>query len=124
VRLWEGLWQVADKGSEIRSLLKGLILPSAAGAKIREDKRTAARRHAVRAAGMFRCLAQVQQDDFERAPGLRLQMLADYAEATAASPPVLLGTGGGQPEPVFEFILGREFATPNTPDAGRVAQGI
>jgi hypothetical protein len=50
---WEGLWKVAGKGSEIRCLLKGLILLSAAGVKIREGKRTAAGRHAGRAAGLF-----------------------------------------------------------------------
>ncbi|MBW6424896.1 DUF309 domain-containing protein [Rhizobium sp. XQZ8] len=121
---WEGLWQVADKSSEIRSLLKGLILLSAAGVKIREGKRPAAGRHAGRAAVLFRCLGKVQQDDFERGLGLRLKMLADYAAVTAAAPRILLGTHGGQPEPVFEFILGREF-TPTKPlGAGRSAQGI
>jgi hypothetical protein len=53
----------------MRTRLKALILLSAAGVKIREGKRTAARRHAARAAGLFRHLANVQQHDYERAKG-------------------------------------------------------
>lgn len=36
---WEGLWQIAKRGSPLRAFLKGLILLSAAGVKIREVKR-------------------------------------------------------------------------------------
>nr|WP_244447982.1 DUF309 domain-containing protein [Neorhizobium vignae] len=39
---WEGLWQAAKRGSQLRAFLKGLILLSAAGVKIREGKRTPA----------------------------------------------------------------------------------
>lgn len=38
---WVGLWQVADGGT-LRAMLKGLILLSVAGVKIREGKRAAA----------------------------------------------------------------------------------
>lgn len=53
---WEGLWHVAETASPLRSLLKGLILLSAAGVKIREGKHAAAIRHAGRAAGLLRQL--------------------------------------------------------------------
>ena len=51
---WEGLWQVADRDGTLRTLLKGLILLSAAGVKIRERKNAAAARHAMRAAALLR----------------------------------------------------------------------
>ncbi|WP_245440445.1 DUF309 domain-containing protein [Neorhizobium sp. T25_13] len=111
---WEGIWHVSDKCSEIRAVLKGLILLSAAGVKIREGKRTAAMRHAGRAAGLFRNLANGQRHHLERALGIRLDRLAERAETTAAAPPVLLGASRGRPEPVFEFILGSKLAPPNT----------
>ena len=111
---WEGIWHISDKGSEIRAVLKGLILLSAAGVKIREGKRTAAMRHAGRAAGLFRNLANSHRHHFERALGIRLDMLAERAETTAAAPPALLRASRGPPEPVFEFILGSELPPPTT----------
>lgn len=103
---WEGLWQVAGRGTPQRALLKGLILLSAAGVKIREGKRTAAMRHAGRAAGLFRQLMRIPHQPFSHALGLPPALLADLAEATASDPPVLQVTAPGQPEPVFDFILG------------------
>lgn len=109
---WEGIWQVAAKGSALRTLLKGLILLSAAGVKIREGKRAPALRHAGRAAGLFRQLSKVPHEAFSQALGMSPAMLADKAEASASVPPVLRTTGPGQPEPVYDFILGnpRSFA--------------
>lgn len=103
---WEGLWQVAERGSAVRMLLKGLILVAAAGVKIREGKHEAALRHARRAAALFRRLMTVQQSDFACVLGIPLAALADHAEATARTPPVLQSTISGHPEPVFVFILG------------------
>ncbi len=109
---WEGIWQVAARGSALRTLLKGLILLSAAGVKIREGKRAPAMRHAGRAAGLFRQLSKVPHEAFSQALGMSPAMLADRAEASASVPPVLRTTGPGQPEPVYDFILGnpRSFA--------------
>jgi hypothetical protein len=56
---WEGLWRVADRDGPLRMLFKGLILLSAAGVKIRERKKAAAARHAMRAAAMLRLLMKV-----------------------------------------------------------------
>lgn len=103
---WEDLWQAAARGSAVRMLLKGLILVSAAGVKIREGKHNAALRHAGRAAALFRRLMTVQHSDFAPALGNFLAALADHAEATARTPPVLQSTILGHPEPVFDFILG------------------
>jgi hypothetical protein len=49
---WEGIWQIANRGSPLRALLKGLILLCATGVKIREGKRTPAMRHARRAGAL------------------------------------------------------------------------
>lgn len=109
---WEGIWQAAERGTALRALLKGLILLSAAGVKIREGKRAPAMRHAGRAAGLFRQLSKAPHDGFPQALGMSPLMLADRAEAVAIAPPVLRATEPGQPEPVYDFILGspRNFA--------------
>ena len=109
---WEGIWHVAERGTALRTLLKGLILLSAAGVKTREGKRAPALRHAGRAAGLFRQLSKIPHDAFSQALGMSLTTLADKAEASARAAPVLRMTTPGQPEPVYDFILGdpRSFA--------------
>ncbi|TCU33089.1 DUF309 family protein family protein [Rhizobium azibense] len=107
---WEGLWQVAERGSAVRMLLKGLILISAAGVKIREGKHEAAQRHAGRAATLFRQLGTMQHCGFARALGISPAALADQAETAAETPAVLKSTIPGHPEPVFDFILGGSHA--------------
>ncbi|WP_083531254.1 DUF309 domain-containing protein [Pararhizobium antarcticum] len=103
---WEGIWQVADRGSQLRSLLKALILLSAAGVKIREGKRTPAMRHAGRAAGLLRGLSASPREHFFLALAVEPSVIADVAEATAVAPPTLRVSERGKPEPVFCFILG------------------
>jgi hypothetical protein len=88
----------------IAHALQGLILLSAAGVKIREDKPAAAQRHARRAAEQFRRLTT--DPAFERALGLAPVELADSAEAAVATFAALRATAAGQIEPVFDFILG------------------
>ena len=100
---WEGLWQVADRDGPLRMLFKGLILLSAAGVKIRERKNAAAARHAKRAAALFR---RVPARAFERALGMSPAALAECAEAAMRIPGDLLAAAPGQPQPVFNFILG------------------
>src|SRR3984885_5324675 len=87
-------------------LFKGLILLSAAGVKIREHKNAAAARHAVRAAAMLRLLMKVPQSAFERALGMSPAALAECAEMATRIPAELQATAPGQPQPVFNFILG------------------
>ena len=103
---WEGLWQVADRGGPSRMLFKGLILLSAAGVKIREGKHAAAVRHAGRAAALLRRLMKVPELAFERALGMSPVALAEYAETAAKTHAALQATAPGQPQPVFNFILG------------------
>jgi Domain of unknown function (DUF309) len=100
---WEGLWQVADRDGPLRMLFKGLILLSATGVKIRERKNAAAARHAKRAAALFR---QLPDRAFERALGMSPPALAERAEAATRIPSDLQATAPGQPQPVFNFILG------------------
>ncbi|MER9674615.1 DUF309 domain-containing protein [Mesorhizobium sp. M0208] len=103
---WEGLWQVADRGAPLRMLFKGLILLSAAGVKIREGKHAAAARHAGRAAALLRRLMNAPDRAFECALGMSLTVLAEQAEAAAKIPAALQATALGQPQAVFDFILG------------------
>lgn len=103
---WEGLWQVAERGGPLRMLFKGLILLSAAGVKIREGKHVAAMRHAGRAAVLLRQLMKGPHRVFERALGMSPAALADCAEAAARLPATLQAIAPGEPQPVFEFVLG------------------
>lgn len=103
---WEGLWQVADRGSSLRAFLKGLILLSAAGVKIREGKRAPAMRHAQRAGALLRHLTKDPDDQFSRALGMSPRLLADLAEGTADVMTTLRIGAQGQPQPVFDFVLG------------------
>ena len=103
---WEGLWRVADRDGPLRMLFKGLIMLSAAGVKIRERKHVAAATHARRAAALLRRLMKVPDRAFERALGMSPATLAEYAEAATRIPADLQETAPGQPQPVFNFILG------------------
>lgn len=103
---WEAIWNVAERGGALRGLLKGLILLSATGVKIREGKRNAALRHAGRAAGLFRGLSEVPNEDISQALGMPPEVLAEIAEAAAAAPRYLRVLVNGEPETVFDFVLG------------------
>ena len=103
---WEGLWQVADRDGPLRMLFKGLILLSAAGVKIRERKKAAAQRHAMRVAALLRQLMKVPDSAFERALGMSPAALAECAEAATRIPADLQATAPEQPQPVFNFVLG------------------
>ena len=104
---WEALWQSANRGSPLRAFLKGLILLSATGVKIREDKRKPAMRHAGRAGALLRNLTTAHHGCFSIALGMSPGVLADLVEARAEAMLVLCVTTQGQPEPVFDFVLRR-----------------
>lgn len=103
---WEGIWQIANRGSPLRAFLKGLILLCATGVKIREGKRAPAMRHAKRAGELLHDLTREPHDHFSIALGMPPGSLADLAEATAEAMPASPMTTQGQPEPVFDFVLG------------------
>ena len=90
-------------------LFKGLILLSAAGVKVRERKQVAGSSHARRAAALLRRLMKVPDRAFERALGMSPAALAEYAEAATTIPADLPATVPGQPQSVFNFILGPNF---------------
>lgn len=104
---WEALWQSANRGSPLREFLKGLILLSATGVKIREGKRKPAMRHAGRAGALLRHLTTAHHGSFSIALGMSPGVLADLVEARAEAMLVLCVTTQGQPEPVFDFVLRR-----------------
>ena len=64
------------------------------------------RRHVGRAAALLRRLMKVPELAFERALGMSPAALAEYAEAAAKTHAALQATAPGQPQPVFNFILG------------------
>ncbi|MEJ0052075.1 MAG: DUF309 domain-containing protein [Methylovirgula sp.] len=101
---WEGLWKVAYRGDPLRILFKGLILLSATGVKIRADKHAAAVHHAGHAAEQLRRLTP--DSAFERALGMSPSTLAENAEAAVRNSTALQVAAVGQPQPVFDFILG------------------
>ncbi len=103
---WESLWQVAERGSSLRMLLKALILLSAAGVKVGEGKQAAAVRHAGRAASLLRRLMKVPDRAFEGPLGMSPAALAEFADAAATIPAGLPATDPGQPQAVFNFVLG------------------
>ena len=103
---WEGIWQISNRGSPLRALLKGLILLCATGVKIREGKRTPAMRHAGRAGALLRELTKASHDHFSSALGIPPGLLADLAEAAAEAMPGSPMTNQGQAEPIFDFVLG------------------
>jgi hypothetical protein len=104
---WEALWQSASRGSPLRAFLKGLILLSATGVKIREGKQKPAMRHAGRAGALLRNLTTAHQASFSIALGMSPGVLAGIVEARAEATLVLCMPTQGQPEPVFDFVLKR-----------------
>ena len=103
---WEGLWQAADRDGPPRMLFRGLILLSAAGVKIRDRKHAATARHAKRAAALRRQLMKVPDRALERAVGMSPVALVECTEVPTRLPADLQATAPGQPQPVFNFILG------------------
>jgi hypothetical protein len=52
--VWEGIWHACGRGGLTGNFMKGLIKLAAAGVKARERRPTGVRRHAARAAELFR----------------------------------------------------------------------
>ena len=65
-------------------------------------------RHAGRAAALLRRLCKPDRA-FEGALVMSPAALAEYAEAAARIPADFQATAPGQPQPVFNFILGAKF---------------
>jgi hypothetical protein len=69
-------------------------------------KHVATVRHTGRAVALLRRLMNVPDRAFERALGMSPATLAEYAEAATRRPADLQETAPGQPQPMFNFILG------------------
>lgn len=102
---WEPLWRAADRSAPAGRFLKGLILLSASGVKIRQGKLPAAIRHARRAAALLRDVDQAHGQRFAAAVGMPLGELAARAEGEAMSATPAEERKSAWPEPVFGFIL-------------------
>lgn len=102
---WEPLWRATATDGPDRKLMKGLILFAAAGVKLREGKPAPARRHAARAAALFRAIPAAAEPAVERALGLPAAALADHADAVGLTPVAVRPAPGGQPEAMFGFVL-------------------
>jgi hypothetical protein len=91
---WEAVWHAVGRRGPIAALLKGLIKLAAAGVKLREDRVEGVRRHAARAAALFRSVAA--SADPALLCGLPVQQLAIESDALAKS---AAGLAGGTGEP-------------------------
>ena len=83
---WESLWHACGRKGPVATFLKGLIKLAAAGVKTRQGIPEGTRRHAARAAELWRSLG------VERMMGLDVAELIGFAEGVAAK---------GE----FEFVL-------------------
>ena len=99
---WEGLWQAAE--GDQRLFLKGMILLSASGVKVREGKRRSALRHASRAAEVFLPLPTTTQLDLARYIGMTPFDAARRAIA-AIQHPLSSADQGLVARPTFPFML-------------------
>lgn len=83
---WESLWHACGRKGPMATFLKGLIKLAAAGVKMRQGVPAGTRRHALRAAELWRSLG------VEGMMGLDVKELIGFATAVAE--------GGG-----FDFVL-------------------
>jgi hypothetical protein len=102
---WEPLWRAADRSASAGRFLKGLILLSASGVKLRQGQLPAALRHAQRAAQLLRDAEKACGQRFAAAVGMPLGELATRAEGAAMKATPAQDQTSGRPEPVFGFIL-------------------
>jgi hypothetical protein len=77
------------------------------GAQDPRRKNAAAARHAMRAATLLRQLMNVPDRAIERALGTSPVARAEYAEAATRIPAESAATAPGEPQTVFNFILGQ-----------------
>jgi len=101
---WEGLWQIAEGNNKL--FLKGLILLSASGVKVREGKREAALRHANRAAEVFLLISKRAQLELARAIGMTPSGAA-MMSITAIEAAFKRNAHSLVPQAVFPFVLGK-----------------
>lgn len=103
---WEGLWHACGRSGTIGNVLQGLIKLAAAGVKAREANTNGVRRHARRAAELFRNALYELGGEETSYMGLRIGDLVQRAEDLANRPPVSDGDCSlPAVEIVFPFTL-------------------
>jgi hypothetical protein len=99
---WEGLWHACGRRGHSADFFKGLIQLAVAGVKVREGKPAGVRKHAARAAELFRQLAKGDRES--SLFGLTLAQVAEYADTVARQPPTVREPSSPV-EVVFAFTL-------------------
>lgn len=103
--VWESIWHACGRVGQAASLMKGLIKLAAAGVKVREGRPDGVRRHARRAAELFREVAGQLLPGQTRYFGVSLADLIERA-ARIERDPVPTAQPESQPvEIVFPFVL-------------------
>ncbi len=103
--VWESVWQAAGRTGVAADFFKGLIKLAAAGVKARERRPAGVKRHAQRAAELFRQVARQLSSGQGSYFGLALEPLIDLAEKLAGGSIPLKELIGAPVEVVFRFTL-------------------
>ncbi len=103
--VWEGIWHACCRTGLTANFIKGLIKLAAAGVKAREGRHEGVRRHARRAADLFRQTAGELPPEQSSYFGLSLSQLIGQATDVAREPVALWAHTGAPVEIVFPFVL-------------------
>lgn len=104
---WESLWHHCGRRGALADFLKGLIKLAAAGVKVRQRRAEGIRRHAARAAWLFRHSARQLSGPDAVLLGLRPHLLATWSDEAARAGPDEPAPDSSHPQPrrVFAFTL-------------------
>jgi predicted metal-dependent hydrolase len=103
--VWEGLWHACGRRGTSSDFLKVLIKLAAAGVKARERRPAGVRRHALRAAELFRQTADTQSGPQRAFMGLAMDDLASSCEQLADQPPAAQNEPPAAVERLIPFRL-------------------
>lgn len=103
--VWEGIWHACGRTGPTGNFFKGLIKLAAAGVKACEGRLAGVRRHAQRAAELFRQVAAELPPEQACYFGLSLPRLTSLATDAARRAATLSTRTGAPVEVVFPFVL-------------------
>jgi uncharacterized protein len=106
--VWEGVWHACGRAGLAANFIKGLIKLAAAGVKVREGRPEGVRRHARRAAELFRETAGRLPPGQTHYFGLSLIWLIEMATNLASGALTPSPSTGARVEIVFPFVLAPE----------------
>ena len=101
---WEAVWRALGRQGAAADFVKGLIKLAAAGVKAREGNGEGVRRHARRAAQLFRSAARVGA---AAAGGLTAERLGREADELVKTAATWLPLGDGRPVVFWPELIGR-----------------